>query len=64
MTKERGKGIFRSLADLMFRNWGLKLLALALAILIYHTLKPASGPSANGHDRRFHVSRQSDEIRS
>lgn len=29
------------LLSLVTANWGLKLLSLVLAILIYHTLKPA-----------------------
>ena len=33
-------------------NWGLKLLALILAIVIYHSLKNESAQSANqGNDR-------------
>ena len=34
-------------------NWGLKLLALILAIVIYHSLKKESAQSTNGHDRSF-----------
>lgn len=32
-------------------NWGLKLLALVLAIVIYHTLKNSSPRSGNDNDR-------------
>ena len=32
-------------------NWGLKLLALILAIVIYHSIKNDSAQTANGHDR-------------
>ena len=32
-------------------NWGLKLLALVLAIVIYHTIKNDSARNANGNDR-------------
>ena len=48
-----GGGLFSRLAGLFCRNWGLKLLALALAILIYHTLKPkpAEWPAQEIHDR-------------
>ena len=34
-------------------NWGLKLLALILAIVIYHSLKDESAPNSNGNDRSF-----------
>lgn len=50
-----GGGLFSRLAGLFCRNWGLKLLALALAILIYHTLKPkpAEWPAQEIHDRTY-----------
>lgn len=35
------------------RNWGLKLLALALAIVIYHAMKPESIGKASHHDQSF-----------
>ena len=34
-------------------NWGLKLLALILAIVIYHSLKNESARTSNGNDRSF-----------
>ena len=34
-------------------NWGLKLLALILAIIIYHSLKDESAQTSNGNDRPF-----------
>ncbi len=34
-------------------NWGLKLLALILAIVIYHTLKTESVQHERTHDRTF-----------
>ena len=34
-------------------NWGLKLLALILAIVIYHSLKNESAQNTNGNDRSF-----------
>ena len=36
-------------------NWGLKLLALILAIVIYHSLKneSAQNTTSNGNDRSF-----------
>ena len=32
-------------------NWGLKLLALILAIVIYHALKDGTGRPEQNHDR-------------
>ena len=32
-------------------NWGLKILALILAIVIYHSLKNESSQNAKGNDR-------------
>jgi len=34
-------------------NWGLKLLALILAIVIYHALKDDPARTAITHDRHF-----------
>ena len=34
-------------------NWGLKILALILAIVIYHVLKNESARNTNGNDRPF-----------
>lgn len=39
-------------------NWALKILALALAIIIYHALKSDSSSKANTpHDRPFFQTR-------
>jgi len=35
------------------KNLGLKLLALVLAIVIYHVLKQETSSPANVHDRSF-----------
>lgn len=51
MTHDRKEGALSRLTGLFTRNWGLKLLALALAILIYHTLKPVHGQVQNVNDR-------------
>ena len=32
-------------------NWGLKFLALVLAIIIYYTIKNESAPGRRHHDR-------------
>ena len=34
-------------------NWGLKLLALVLAIVIYYTLKDESATGGRNHDRHI-----------
>ncbi len=57
MTKERKNGILGMAADLFRRNWGLKLLALALAILVYHTFKPTGNPATTIHDRQLFQNR-------
>ncbi len=54
-----GKGGFvRRVAGTFTRNWGLKLLALALAIIIYHALKPRQSAwnMQELHDRTFNQS--------
>lgn len=38
-------------------NWGLKLLALILAIVIYHAMKTDSDRHPNINDRHFFKSR-------
>lgn len=57
-TKEKvrtaSRGIFRAAVEAFTKNWGLKLLALLLALVIYHSLKPQSGPAPKtGHDKRI-----------
>jgi len=37
------KNFFVNLFGLVTRNWGLKILALVLAIVLYYTLKPTAG---------------------
>ena len=34
-------------------NWGLKLLALALAVVIYYTLRNESAARGHDHDRNI-----------
>lgn len=50
-------GFFKRLFAAVFSNWGLKLLALALAIVIYHSLKKESDSSNDSsqdtHDRHI-----------
>ena len=37
--------------ELITKNWGLKILALILAIVIYHSLKPTEQDAPTNHDR-------------
>ena len=56
MKSEKEKtGFFRRLFAAVVGNWGLKLLALALAIIVYHSLKTTTGrsPVPEGNDRHF-----------
>ena len=46
-------GVLRRASALVTRNWGLKLLALVLALVIYHTLKTGNETSDPSHDRHF-----------
>lgn len=39
------KGFWRGVVGLIFDNWGLKILAFILAVLIYYATKPADDPS-------------------
>ncbi len=50
VEKERA-GVFRRLLSMLTRNWGLKLLSLALAIIVYHSLKPGSDFSHESNER-------------
>ncbi len=50
MTQDKNPGFFRIVLNLFTHNLGLKLLSLALAILLYHALKP----TANHSNRTFH----------
>ena len=46
--------ILRYALAALTRNWGLKLLALALAVIIYHSMKPADGSrGGKQHDRHL-----------
>ena len=48
-------GIFSRALSVLTYNWGLKLLALVLAIIVYHTLKTGSSKDTDPNDRHlFH----------
>ncbi len=45
--------------NLFIRNWGLKIIALLLAILIYHSLKPKNGSNKSLiHERQPDIFRR------
>lgn len=50
--KKRG-GMLRRLFSVLTHNWGLKLLALVLAIIVYHSLKPDIGFTQESNDRHI-----------
>jgi len=58
MTDGGKGGFLRRVAGLFTRNWGLKLLSLALAIIIYHVLKPKQSAwnMQDLHDRTLNQS--------
>ena len=45
------RGFFTRFLELFTRNWGLKVLALILALVIYHALKPMGATHPTSHDR-------------
>ena len=54
MKAEKEKtGFFKRLFAAFVSNWGLKLLALALAIIVYHSLKKENTFSQDTHDRHI-----------
>jgi len=46
-------GFFRRALGALTNNWGLKLLALLLALIIYHSLRHESGRQRLDDDRQF-----------
>ena len=43
--------LMRSFVSLFTENWGLKILALVLAFMIYYALKPQDGPQRINFER-------------
>lgn len=41
-TTDKARNIMRGLIELVTYNWWLKIIALLLAVVIYHSLKPAN----------------------
>lgn len=47
-------GFFRRALGALTNNWGLKLLALLLALIIYHSLRQETvRPKVDDNDRQF-----------
>lgn len=52
MKAEKAKtSVVSRIWETMTRNWGLKLLSLAIAIILYHSLKSENSSSRNPNDR-------------
>lgn len=47
--------IFRNLIGLLIDNWGLKLISLALAIVIYHSMKSEHHANHFNNDRNIFI---------
>ena len=45
-------GFFRSALKLLTDNWGLKVMSLLLAIIIYHSMKSEDSRSRTDNDRK------------
>ena len=50
-AEKRRSGLIRRIWSALTHNWSLKLLALVLAILVYHSLKPHGGLLRKPNDR-------------
>lgn len=45
------KGFWRGLVGFLFDNWGLKLLAFILSIVVYYATKPEADPATVPSER-------------
>ena len=52
-AESQKSGLFTRAASLLTHNWWLKLLALLLAIIVYHSLKPEGTKIRNPNDRKL-----------
>ncbi len=50
-AEKRSVGVFRRLLSLLTHNWGLKILSLVLALIVYHTMKPGTDFSHESNER-------------
>ena len=51
--EKKKRGFFARIGSAFAHNWGLKLLSLALALVIYHSLKSDKPQNANDQRRIF-----------
>ena len=51
--RPRKSGFFRRSLSWITKNWGLKLLAFLLALVVYYSLRPVSNNPTTNHDRRL-----------
>jgi len=52
-AESKRAGAFSRMWSAATHNWGLKLLALVLAVLVYYSLKPDSGFYKDANDRQL-----------
>lgn len=50
-AEKRSNGLFKQALSLLTHNWGLKILSLVLAVIIYHSLKPGTDFSHESNER-------------
>lgn len=60
--REHRPSALLAFARLFSRNWGLKLLSLALAILIYYSLKPSPAAAPAKAERTSPAPAQQDTV--
>jgi hypothetical protein len=53
-ARQAARRLLHLIVEAFTKDWGIKLLALLLALVIYHTLKPETGTAYdNGNDKRI-----------
>ncbi len=52
-AEKKKSGVVRALMTSVTHNWGLKLLALVLAIIVYHSLKQGGEHSHETNERNI-----------
>ena len=63
MKAERKKsGFFKRLLAAFFSNWWLKLLALALAVLVYHSFKKETGSLRHSFTKENDIQQDSSRL--
>ena len=49
-AEKKQVGILSRAMEALTRNWGLKILSLVLAIIVYHSLKPKGADNRDSND--------------